>query len=65
MYEFKRLPELGWAILTAIAVEAGQILINTDFNAVTDWRTWIVSVLFAGLVRAVFAGAMNWRRQKQ
>ena len=53
-YEWKAWAEIGWAILVAVVVQAAQIIVASDLERVTDWRSWAVS-LIAACVRAAFA----------
>ena len=54
-YQFKWLPELGFAALVAASTALLQALTEFDPALVTDWRLWAVA-LGAGVVRATAAG---------
>lgn len=53
-YDFKALSEIGWAVLVAVVVQAAQIIVSSNLETVTDWRTWFVS-LAAACARAGLA----------
>lgn len=53
-YDFKRVDELVWALVTAAVIAAAQIVQETDFNAVTDWKIWAIAAAGA-VARAVVA----------
>lgn len=61
-YDFKRLPELGWAVGIAIALVLFQVLVDFDPETVENWKTWAVAVGAAG-TRAAGAAGLNWLRQ--
>jgi len=54
-YDFKQLPELGWAALIAVIVAVGQVLLETDIDTVTDWET-LIAMLSAASARSVGVG---------
>ncbi len=58
-YNFKRLPELGWAIFVAAGIELGQVLIKTDIALVDNWEAWGVALGTAVMVGAAKA-ALAW-----
>ena len=55
-YRFKRLQELAWFAGVAAGVFVLEILVRFDPETITDWRTWVVS-LVGGMLRAA-AGAV-------
>ncbi|KKM15150.1 hypothetical protein LCGC14_1698930 [marine sediment metagenome] len=55
-YNFKRLPELGWTIFVAAAIELGQVLVKTDLALVEDWQAWGIALGTAVMVGAAKAG---------
>ena len=57
MYEFKKVQELGWAVLVAAMTTALQVLVASDLVAITDWRAWAVS-LGAAVTRAAAGAAL-------
>lgn len=58
-YQFKRLPELAWAVAVAAVTVAVQMAAQTDVRAVDDWQTWVVA-LGAAVGRAALAAAISW-----
>lgn len=55
-YDFKRLPELGWAIFAAVSIEVLQIVVATDLAVVEDWKAWAITLGFAALAAGARAG---------
>jgi len=55
-YNWKRAEEIAWFALVAAGVFALEILVRFDPETITDWRTWVVS-LVGGMLRAA-AGAV-------
>ena len=55
-YDFKRLPELGWVIFTAVGIEILQIVVVTDLAAVEDWKTWAITIGLTALTAGAKAG---------
>ena len=53
-YNFQFWKELLWAALIAAIVTAGQIVVASDLEKVTDWRVWALSLVTA-CARAVVA----------
>lgn len=58
-YTYKRAAELGWGVVTALLIVAGETAISFDPAAITDWRTWAIGVGGA-LVRAVGGAVLAW-----
>ena len=61
MYNFKWLPELGWAVAFAVATYAAQVLADFDPEVARDWQTYAVAI-GAGAVRVVGATVLNQLR---
>ena len=59
-YDFKVLPEVGWAVLVAVVVFAAQVLIEFDPEVIDDWETW-AKALGAGAVRAAAGAVLAFR----
>lgn len=58
-YEFKTVPELGWAVLVAVVAVAAQLVNTADPQAVlTDPRTFLVA-LGAAMVRAALGALLD------
>lgn len=55
-YRYKKFQELAWFAVVAAVTAAVTVMVSFDPEAITDWRTWAVS-LAAGMVRAA-AGAV-------
>lgn len=55
-YEFKVLPELGWAVFVAVVVALATSLLEFEAASIDSWETWGIGVA-SGLVRAA-AGAV-------
>ncbi len=60
-YSFKRLQELAWAVAVAVAVFAVSVLVEFDPDAITDWKSWAIS-LAGGVVRAAAGAALAFLR---
>jgi hypothetical protein len=58
-YDFKRWPELGWAVLVGIVVAVTPIVVETDVGMVGNWQVWAVA-LAAAAARAGIAAAVAW-----
>ncbi len=58
-YNFKRLPELGWVIFAAMAVELAQVALTFNPEMITDWNTWGIA-LGTALVIAVGKATLAW-----
>jgi len=43
MYDFKVLPELGFAAAVAVLTALLQILVDFDASVIGDWETWAIS----------------------
>ena len=46
-YNYHAVAEILWAILIAVIVQAAQIIVASDLERVTDWRSWFISLLAA------------------
>lgn len=57
MYDFKFWQEVGWAVVTAVAIAVAQIASETDFTAIQDWNTWLLMGVGA-MVRAAGAAVL-------
>lgn len=64
MYDFKMLPELGWAVVTGLAVVLGEALITFDESVFTDPRAYGVA-LMGSAARAVGASVLNTLRRQR
>ena len=64
-YDFKLVAEFAWAVFLAAFVSALQVVVTTQFETLTDWRTWTIS-LGAAVARsgAGAAIALLTRRQR-
>lgn len=56
MYDYKVWQEIGWAALVATLTYL-SIVLATDFNQVSDWRSFAISAV-AGLARALVAAVL-------
>lgn len=61
-YRFKPLPELGWAVLTAVLLVLLPALVALDPEKITDWRTWAVA-LGGAVLRAAAGAALDYVRR--
>jgi len=57
-YQFKLGPEFTWALLMAISSYALQVLLSTDFVAVTEWKPVVIAII-VGLLRAVLGAILQ------
>lgn len=62
MYDFKRLQELGWLGLVSLGCFLVQLGVEFDPDVIMDWRTYAISVVGAGSIRAFFGGIAAARR---
>lgn len=60
-YDFKLLPELYWAVGTAIAFVLFTELAGLHPEGVPDWKVWAVT-LGGAIFRAVGGAGLNWLR---
>lgn len=58
-YNFKRLPELGWAIFAAVAIELAQVAVTFNPETITEWGPWAIA-LGTALVIASGKAALTW-----
>lgn len=58
MYDFKIIPEIGWAVAYAVAIAGATILVDFEPEAITNWQTWGIGVAGA-LTRAVGAAVLT------
>jgi len=56
VYDFKRLQELFWFGLVGVGCFLVQLGVEFDPEVITDWRTYVISVVGAGSIRAFFGG---------
>ncbi len=63
MYDFKMIPEIGWAIAISVAIAGATILVDLEPETITNWQTWGVGAAGA-LVRAVGAAVLTVLRPK-
>ena len=56
-YDFKVVAEFAWAVFLAAFVSALQVIVTTQFETLTDWRTWAVS-LGAAVARTAAGAAI-------
>ena len=61
-YDFKVLPELGWALAIGAAIALFEIFVVFEPEAITDWETWGISGVGAVLRSAAIAGLAVVRR---
>jgi hypothetical protein len=61
-YQFKALPELGWAVLIGLVVVLGEALLTFDESVFSDPRAWGVA-LITGAARSVGASVLNTLRK--
>lgn len=61
-YHFKPLPELGWAVLIAVATVLLPALVALDPEKIADWRTWAVALAVA-VIRAAAGAALDYLRR--
>lgn len=54
-YNWKWVEELLWAVVTAVGFTFAQVILTTDFDTITDWRTWAVS-LGGAMIRGALVG---------
>ena len=60
-YKFNRLAELVWAVVVAVGFFAVTVLVDFDPDAITDWKSWAIS-LAGGVVRAAGGAALAFLR---
>lgn len=58
-YDFKVLPELGWALGLAAVLFLFQLFVTFEPEAIEDWETWATAAA-GGMARAVAAAGLSF-----